>query len=229
MTSVIACMYAGVAMPFGNRGLPSAIAKKPIEGPWHIGKHGLCGDIQGDPVHHGGPEKALHHYPRDHYETWLRETPELQAALAAPPAFGENISTLGMTEETVCVGDVFRAGSVVLQVAQGRQPCWKLNTRFGRADMAMRVQSTGRTGWYYRVLETGAIKPGDVLTLAERSQPTWPLSRILRLLYHRTLDLEELRALANVQELADGWRRLAEQRVRSGRVEDWKNRLDGPR
>lgn len=221
-------MYAGAPEPFGIKGLPSAIAKKPIEGPWRIKKRGLCGDSQGDPVHHGGLDKALHHYPHEHYETWLGELPELRAILAAPPAFGENISTLAMREETVCVGDIYRAGSVLLQVSQGRQPCWKLNTRFGCSDMALRVQSTGRTGWYYRVLEAGSITPGDVLTLEAQPQPNWSLSRILQLLYHRPLDLEDLRALSSVPELADGWRRLAEQRARSGRVEDQKSRLDGP-
>lgn len=221
-------MFAGTPVPFGLRGQPSAIAKKPLNGPWTIGKDGLCGDSQGDLVHHGGPEKALHHYPRDHYATWLTEIPELQTTLAALPAFGENISTLGMTEDLVCVGDIYRAGTALLQVSQGRQPCWKLNTRFGRDDIAMRVQSTGRTGWYYRVLEIGLIKPGDVLTLQSRPQPNWPLSRILQLLYRRTLDLEELHALANVQELADGWKLLAETRARSRRVEDWNSRLHGP-
>lgn len=221
-------MFAGTPVPFGPRGQLSAIAKKPLNGPWTIGKDGLCGDSQGDLVHHGGPEKALHHYPLDHYATWLTELPELHAALAVLPAFGENISTLGMTEDLVCVGDIYRAGTVLLQVSQGRQPCWKLNTRFDRDDIAMRVQPTGRTGWYYRVLEIGLIKPGDVLTLQSRPQPNWPLSRILQLLYHHTLDLEELRALANVQELADGWKRLAETRARSHRVEDWKSRLHGP-
>lgn len=228
MTAVIDRMFAGTPQPFGPRGQPSAIAKRPIEGPWRITEHGLDGDSQGDTLHHGGPEKALHHYPREHYPTWLTETPDLQATLSSVPAFGENVSTLGLTEHTVCIGDVYGAGTVLLQVSQGRQPCWKLNTRFARADMAKRVQSTGRTGWYYRVLAAGSIQPGDSLTLVSRPQPHWPLNRILDVLYRRTLDLDQLRAVANLQELASGWRRLAQQRVGSGRVEDWTSRLDGP-
>lgn len=221
-------MFAGNPEPFGPRGQPSAISKRPLEGPWRISERGLDGDSQGDTVHHGGPDKALHHYPREHYETWLAETPDLRATLASVPAFGENVSTLGLTEHTVCVGDVFRAGTALLQVSQGRQPCWKLNTRFKRADMAKRLQSTGRTGWYYRVLAAGSIQPGDSLTLVSRPQPAWPLRRILDVLYKRTLDVEDLRTMANLKELAGGWRRLAQQRLRSGQVEDWASRLDGP-
>jgi MOSC domain-containing protein YiiM len=118
-----------------------------------------------------------------------------------------------------------RAGEVVVQVSQGRQPCWKLNAKFGRSDMAKRVQETGRTGWYYRVLEEGRIAPGDRLELIERPQPAWPLSRIIELLYHRPLAFDELAALAELAELAQGWRELAARRVRRRSVENWSERL----
>ncbi|HEX7074586.1 MAG TPA: MOSC domain-containing protein, partial [Hyphomicrobiaceae bacterium] len=88
--------------------------------------------------------------------------------LSSPPAFGENLSTLGITEETVHIGDIYQVGGVILQVSQGRQPCWKLNARFNRPDMAWRVQMTGRTGWYYRVLREGWIETGDEFVLVER-------------------------------------------------------------
>ena len=223
----IDAMFAGTPRPLGPRLLPSAIAKSPLAGPWTITFGGLAGDAQGDPVHHGGPEKALHHYPRDHYAAWLAETPELAAPLSFAPAFGENISTTGLTEQTVCIGDVYTAGAVRLQVAQGRQPCWKLNAKFDRLDIAYRVQKTGRTGWYYRVLAEGRIEPGTPLLLDDRPQPEWPLSRIISLLYHRPLEFDDLDALSRLPELASGWRELATKRVKNKSVEDWNSRLSG--
>ena len=171
MTQRIDIMFVGTSVPLGPRALPSAIAKRPVPGPWLITAEGLAGDEQGDRVHHGGPEKALHHYPIEHYSLWSAETPELAEALSIVPSFGENISTTGLTEETVCIGDIFTAGVVRLQVSQGRQPCWKLNAKFGRPDMAYRVQKTGRTGWYYRVLSEGRIDPGTPLVLNDRPHP----------------------------------------------------------
>ncbi|MEW6642533.1 MAG: MOSC domain-containing protein [Pseudomonadota bacterium] len=225
----IEAMYAGTPSPLGPRKIASAIVKSAMPGPWEITLVGLVGDAQADTRHHGGPEKALHHYAREHYATWQDETPALATTLATVPAFGENISTFGMTEASVCIGDIYRIGSVVVQVSQGRQPCWKLNARFATDDMAYRVQSTGRTGWYYRVLEPGAIEPGAAITLADRPQPDWPLSRICTLLYHRTTAFDELAALAELPELADSWRTLAARRVKSRTVESWNSRLEGNR
>jgi MOSC domain-containing protein YiiM len=143
-------LYAGAPAPLGATGAVSAIVKTPVPPPWRIAAEGLVGDAQANRRHHGGPEKALHHYPREHYAAWIAEDASLAGTLgktlADPAAFGENIATVGATEQTVCVGDVFTLGAARLQVSQGRQPCLTLNLRFGRRDMASRVQETGRTG-----------------------------------------------------------------------------------
>lgn len=220
-------MFAGQVRDFGDRGRTSAIVKHQIPGPWTVSENGLVGDEQADRRHHGGPEKALHHYCADHYGDWARDLPAAVSVLESPPAFGENISTHGVTEADVCIGDIFRVGRVTLQVSQGRQPCWKLNARFGVSDMAYRVQSTGRTGWYYRVLESGVIAPGDALRLLDRPQPEWTLQRTSELLYRRTDAFAELDALSHVPELTDSWRTLAARRLASRRVEDWTARLTG--
>jgi MOSC domain-containing protein YiiM len=147
--------------------------------------------------------------------------------LEAPGAFGENISITGMTEDMVAVGDVFRLGGALMQVSQGRQPCWKLNHRFGVPDMARRVQDTGRTGWYYRVLDPGMVAPGDDLVLIDRLAPEWTLHRLWRAMYVDRLNRTELQAIAALDVLAEGWRRYAQRRLDSGRVEDWRPRLEG--
>ena len=120
-------LLAGQARMFA-RGEASAIAKAPLAGPVKIGFLGLEGDEQADRRVHGGPDKALHHYPHDHYARW-REGRDGEPLLAAPGAFGENVATLGLTEEQVCIGDRFRLGSALVEISQGRQPCWKQGER----------------------------------------------------------------------------------------------------
>ncbi|MDP3553967.1 MOSC domain-containing protein [Methylocystis sp.] len=218
-------LYAGRPREIAP-GRKSAICKQPLEPPWRIEAEGLVGDRQADRRYHGGAEKALHHYPREHYDAWRADVPKL-AQEWRPAAFGENISTLGLTETEACVGDVFALGGARLQVSQGRQPCLTLNFRFGRRDMARRTQETMRCGWYYRVLETGAAQPGDLLRLMERPRPDWPLARLFALLYLRPRAFDELTEMAALPELAESWRALARRRIESRKVEDWRRRLGG--
>jgi len=223
---VVDSLLRGRARPYTRPGSVSAIAKMPFEGPVRVDTLGLQGDEQGDLRHHGGEDKAVHHYPRDHYPWWREQIGE-HPLLREPGAFGENFSSHGLDETQVCLGDRYRIGAVVLEVSQGRQPCWKLNDRFGVADMARRVQASGRTGWYYRVIQTGEIAAGETLALVERPWPQWTLQRIATMLYTRTLDLDELRA-ALALPLVPSWRKLVEARLVRGTVEDWRPRIDGP-
>lgn len=222
----IDALLTGTVRPLGDSGRDSGIDKHPVSARLWLGTEGLRGDEQADRRFHGGPEKALHHYARDHYPGWLAELGE-RAVLAAPGAFGENISTSGLTEADVCVGDVFRAGTALIQVSQARQPCWKLDHRFGQRGMAARVQASGRTGWYYRVLQEGWLCAGDTLALCERPHPQWSLARVQDVLNRRVLDTDVLHALAALPELSPNWRALFEKRAQAGQVEDWTRRLEG--
>lgn len=218
----------GRVQPFGPpaKKRESAIAKRPVDAPVRISKTGLAGDDQADRKHHGGPEKAVHHYAIDHYPYWREKLPGIDV-LEGPGAFGENISTLGWTENEVCVGDVIRLGTAIVQVSQGRQPCWKLGFRFGDKRMPLRLQETGFTGWYYRVLEEGMVQGGDALEHLERPAPEWPLDRIAKIIYGRSLDAEELHGMASLELLSENWRNLATKRLKSGAVEDWRPRVSG--
>lgn len=224
--TVIDALLRGRARPYTRPGSVSAIAKRAFDGRVRVGESGLDGDEQGDLRVHGGPDKAVHHYPRDHYAWWAERIGD-HPLLHEPGAFGENLSSHGLTEADVCLGDRYRIGGVLLEVSQGRQPCWKLNDRFDVADMARQMQASGRTGWYYRVLQTGEIAAGEVMTLLERPWPRWTLQRIATLLYTRTLDADELCA-ALALPLVPSWRRLVEARLARGTVEDWRPRVDGP-
>jgi len=224
MTSIT--LLTGRVAPLGGGQRTSAIDKRPVSGPRLLGPTGFADDEQADLRVHGGPEKAVHHYPRDHYEAWRADL-GLLPLLDAPGAFGENISTLDLTEASVAVGDIFRMGSALVQVSQGRQPCWKLTHRFAIPDMARRVQETGRTGWYYRVLEPGTVAPGDTIVLVDRAAPDWTLHRIWHAFYVDRLNAEELKNIAALEVLAEKWRLYARNRLESGRVEDWTPRLNG--
>ena len=148
----------------------SAIAKSPLTGPVAIGPLGLAGDEQADLSVHGGPDKAIHHYPLDHYDWWRAQLGDHQL-LAAAGAFGENISTHGLTEADICLGDRFRLGTALVEVSQGRQPCWKLGHHFARAEVTAMVVTSRRSGWYYRVLAPVHVAAGD------RLEPAAPMER----------------------------------------------------
>ena len=223
----VVAVLRGPAVPLDDRpGTRSAIAKQAVAGPVPVDAAGVLGDEQGDTRIHGGPDKAVHQYPLDHYAAWRSELGAL-SLLNHAGAFGENIASTGMAEADLCWGDRVRMGRVLLEVTQTRQPCWKLNRRFGVADMARRVQATGRTGWYYRVLEAGTVQAGDAITLVARPYPGWPLSRVIDVLYHRTLDMALLGELAQLP-LPPSWQKLVARRLEHGSVEDWSQRTQIP-
>lgn len=223
----IDAVHIGGVKPLGAQGIPSGIDKLPVAGPVALVASGLAGDGHGDTRHHGGPEKALHLYPRVHYAAWRRELPDLRGCFAAG-AFGENLAVRGITEADACIGDVFRAGTALIELSQGRQPCWRLNLRFGIADMARRVQTSGRTGWYFRVIEEGDLAAGSTLTLMRRPNPDWTLGRAHHLLYQDTLNFEALAEFAALPGLSPSWQTLARRRLERRSVERWNTRVQTP-
>ena len=133
----------------------------------------------------------------------------------------------GFTEEDLCIGDILAAGSVRLQVAQGRQPCWKLNLHTGNPAMAASFQKTGRTGWYFRVLETGKIVAGDDLRLVERPCPEWNLRDVILARFNPRLDPDIALALSRLDQLAEPWRASFAKKAGPGYQEDTSRRLKG--
>ncbi len=219
-------LLTGALAPLGPREIPSGIIKTPVDGPTFLGSEGLVTDRQGDLKNHGGTDKAVHHYSIDHYATWSREI-GTRDVLTRAGAFGENFSSAGLNERDIAIGDVFGVGGAIVEVSQGRLPCWKLNQRFDVPDMALRVQASGRTGWYYRVLQPGKIAPGDGLVPLDRVTPQWTIARLHRLFYIDPFSPEELAEAAALTHLAEGWRKCARRRLETRRVEDWTPRLTG--
>ena len=210
MRALLGPVMTGKTRPFrGDEA--SAIFKEPVEGRVRIGPLGIEGDEQADLTVHGGPEKAVHHYPFDHYSTWRAELGGHEL-LSAPGGFGENLSTTGITEDMVHIGDRFRLGTALVEICQGRQPCWKIDHKFGRKGVTARVISSGRCGWYYRVLEPGEAGEGDLFERVEQGPLEWSVARVFRLLIgggHRD-DPAALAALEHLPALSAAWRARAE-------------------
>lgn len=207
---IIDSVHLGPAVPLA-RGEASAIRKHAVAGPVAVGFEGLAGDEQADLVNHGGPEQALHYYPAEHHVFWARLHPPVGGAFA-PGSFGENLSGRDLFEGDVLVGDVWRLGTAVVQVSQGRQPCWKVDARFGVAGLTAAVLRTGRSGWYMRVIQPGSVAAGDAMRLLERPPHGWTVARVTGAVLGKA-SAEELRAVAALAALSPKWRERAARRA----------------
>lgn len=190
----------------------SAIAKQATDQPVRLRFAGLEGDFQSNKFYHGGPDKAVHHYPFDHYARWREEMPD-HPRLAAPGAFGENFSSTGLLEDQVCIGDRFRIGTALIEVSQGRKPCSVQGRFLEWPKLPALMVKERRPGWYARVIEEGVIAAGESLTLVERPLPDWSVKRVFGLLVagdHKT-DPAALEALSAMELLHEGWRARADE------------------
>ncbi|KAK5625824.1 hypothetical protein RRF57_001540 [Xylaria bambusicola] len=217
-------LRTGRVRPLAGVKITSAINKQPRQGKVHLTRLGFSGDER-QFVPHKSPDNAVHQYASSHYERWKTELPDREKKFVVG-AFGENISTRHLSENNVCVGDKFRLGGAVIQVTMTRQPCFKLNHRFEHKKMSSLVQTTGRTGWLYRVLQEGWVEEGDEMELIERINPTWPLSRLQHFLYNDRNNTEALIQLTSLPGLSSEFVQLFEKRLEQG-AEDMNGRLQG--
>lgn len=198
--------------------------KEQVAGAVWLGTTNLEGDGQADLVHHGGPEKAVLAYSAQHYPDWRRSlnNPSLPFG-----AFGENFTVVGLTEADVCIGDVWQVGAeAVVQVSQPRQPCWKLARRWRIKSLALDVQQTGRTGWYFRVLREGFVAAATPLALLERPHPEWTVERANRVMHADKGGAAATLELASVPLLSSNWRTTLTRRANK-QESDPKKRLIG--
>ncbi|PMY40526.1 MOSC domain-containing protein [Pseudomonas sp. GW456-L14] len=216
-------VYIGKAKNLGQ-GLISDTDKRPVANRLWLWPQGLGSDEHGDPRFHTGPERALHHYPAEHYSYWRKRYPQVDWCA---PAFGENLSTHGLTEEQVCLGDMFRWGGALLQVSQPRSPCYRLSHRWGIPDLPQQAQNNGRCGWFYRVLKPGFVSADQPFELIQRSYPGLTVAWALRCFYREPLEHAGLKKLVDCPALASRWRDIAIKRMRTGLIEDWSARLLG--
>lgn len=220
-TAVLYSIQIGMPKSLGFEGasnthdLPwtTGFFKSPIEGPVFVGATNIAGDGQADLIHHGGVDKAVLAYSAENYPKWREELglPDMPCG-----AFGENLTISGLSEESVCIGDIFQVGPVVFEVSQPRQPCWKLARRWRMHELIGMVVRNGRSGWYLRVLEEGWIEAGMPVVLKERPNSAWSVARANLILHHRRTDLQLTLDLSNVPALANSW--VSELRERAERL-----------
>ncbi|PZR98882.1 MAG: MOSC domain-containing protein [Chloroflexi bacterium] len=180
----------------------SAFYKLPVSAPTWLGKTTLAGDEQ-ESEDHGGPDKAVLGYAASHYPLWRAEP-----GLSDMPhgGFGENFTIDGLTENSVCIGDVYRIGDAIVQVTQPRQPCTNIARRWHMKYLPKRVQQTGRTGWYHRVIEEGMVEVGIAVDLLERPSPEWTVARASIVMVNRARRRAEAEELADLPSLSASWR-----------------------
>ncbi|EFW6053439.1 6-N-hydroxylaminopurine resistance protein [Salmonella enterica] len=204
---------------------PSAIAKVQVDGELMLTDLGLEGDEQAEKKIHGGSDRALCHYPREHYRYWAQAFPELAEQFVAP-AFGENLSTDGLTEQNVYIGDIFRWGETLIQVTQPRSPCFKLNYHFAISDMASQMQNVGKTGWLYSVIAPGRVAADAPLELVSRVSDV-SVQEAIAIAWHMPFDDEQYHRLLSAAGLSKSWTRTMQKRRLSGRIENQSRRLRG--
>lgn len=189
----------------------SAIDKELAPGDVWLDHHGLQGDRAADRRFHGGPDRSLCHYPAEHYHKWRELFPHLHSL--GPAAFGENLSTHGLDERQVCIGDRFGWGDAIIEVSQPRSPCSTLDRRHGARGLARQLARSGRTGWLYRTLQPGLIRPGAQLHLLERPCPAATVLRVWRSFMDEALGEDDLAWLQELTELASEYRMRFRQRL----------------
>lgn len=155
----------------------TAIFKDPVAGKVRVGEFNLEGDRQADLTVHGGYSKAVYVYPSEHYEFWREEFPEMDLPFGM---FGENLTSEGLTEKEVFIGDRFRIGTAEFIVTEPRQPCYKLGIRFGRTDIIKKFAQSGRSGFYLAIDKTGELETGDEIEFLEREQSEISIYDIVR-------------------------------------------------
>ncbi len=209
ITTLLDALLIGGPKPFRADGTMSAMDRQAASGPVMLRTMGFEGDQVGDPSVHGGADKAVHFYPAEHYPYWTARL-DGHPLLRGAGAFGENLSASGLTEDKVKIGDRFRIGGAVVEVAQGRQPCWKLDHRFTAHGIAGEIIRSGRCGLYFRVIEEGYVAAGDVIKQIYAAQHNWTVARTFRLLIgggHKHAGAQAgLQELADLETLAQVWR-----------------------
>lgn len=216
-TDVIREVRTGKIKNMPGLTIPTGIFKTTHSARISVTEMGIEGD-EHDYTFHGGADKAIHGYCCLHYDHWRTIHPD-RADKFVPGGFGENLVLPKMNERNICIGDVFEVSAprpeegVRLQISLPRQPCFKLNHRFGIRDFAPTTLRSSRTGFYFRVLRGGTIGPGDTIKLVERIDPKWTIERVQEYLHRNTQDEAANAELAGLDALGIESKSIFEKRV----------------
>ncbi len=187
---------------YGGATISTGIFKKPVPGPIQLSTLNLEGDRQADLSVHGGPNKAVYAYPSEHYPYWQNELPGTGLPFGA---FGENFTTVGLSEDSLHIGDRLQIGSAIVMVRQTRTPCYKLAAKFQRDDMVERFLVSGRSGFYFSVEKEGTVAAEDSFAFLTRNQDGITIAEMNRLLVRERYDPDLLHKAIETAALPEQW------------------------
>jgi MOSC domain-containing protein YiiM len=193
------CVSKAKIKNYGEHQILTGIFKDPVQGKIALRKLNLDGDQQADLTVHGGKDKALYIYPSEHYPYWKTELPGMELPFGT---FGENLTTEGLLESSVCIGDEFRAGTAVIKVTQPRLPCFKLAIKLGRYDIIKRFIKSCKSGIYFSVVEEGMLGAGDDIVKLSSDKHGVTVLEVAALFATRTFEPEQIERILN-SNLAD--------------------------
>jgi MOSC domain-containing protein YiiM len=197
---------------WAGRRVRTAIWKRPVEDRVPVRHHNLGGDAQADLRVHGGPDKAVYAYAVEDYRWWERTL----GGPLDPGTFGENLTTEGVDLAEAVIGEVWAVGSARLQVAQTRQPCFKLGIRMGDAGFVQEFDRARRFGVYLRIDQIGDVGTGDEIVLVSRPAHDLTAAAFADILDSH--DPAEIRRFIEVDEVPDGMKTWARRQLhRTGR------------
>ena len=192
-----------VSLQYKNKLVQSAIYKDEVDHPIYVTKTNLDGDEQSDLKHHGGPDKAICVYPSEHYLYWSKKIGHLFQA----GDFGENLTLCGLTEDTVMIGDVLKAGDCLFQVTQPREPCYKIAARHNIDQLPFWIRETGYSGYYLRVLEEGYLTKGASIEIIDRNSQAYTVAYANQIMHHDSMNMEAIHKILSVDALSESWKK----------------------
>lgn len=189
----------------------TGIFKTPVADRRAVAPHQIAGDGQADLESHGGADKAVYGYPVEHYATWHAEE---GLPLADYGLYGENLTTSGLLEEDVCIGDRYLVGTVVLEVSQPRMPCFKLGLRLGRKDFPKVFLQSRRSGFYFRVITAGEVGAGDTIERVTQDAAGISIREAQELAYGRNVDKGRIAEAMAHPAVSAAWKQTLGKRLR---------------
>jgi MOSC domain-containing protein YiiM len=196
-----------------GRLVETGVFKEPVSGRVALRRLNFDGDGQADLSVHGGISKAVYCYPLEHYDYWRDELPGTDLPLGV---FGENLTTAGLLEHAVCLGDRFAIGSAAVVVTQPRLPCFKLGLRFRSDEMVRRFVASGRSGFYLAVEREGDVEAGDAIVAVESDANAVTVAEAFRLYLTKRFspaDADLARRALAVPALPDYWKTTFSERL----------------
>ena len=205
-----------------GKSFKSAYQKKSLkQDAYFVNEEGFVDDFQSDKEHHGGQDKAVCVYAHEYYD-YFKSKHDIELPKCA---FGENLSIETYNDSDICLGDQFQCGEVIFEVAQPRQPCWKISSILGIKSLTALVVKEAKTGFYFRVLQNGVIKASDRLELIKRPFEKLTIEHINKCAYNAKHHQEDIEEILLCPQLAKAYESTLKRRLknRSFGIEDWQN------